>query len=75
MQGFTDTYLEAIILQKEAQPSVGDYADSIFEQSIPYEVYLRIFGFLTPRDVCNVMQVCKVRYNFGTCADITSVVS
>ena len=59
-KGFTDTYLEAIRLQHQAQKSIGPDAKEIFEQNFPYEIYLKIFGYLTARDVCRAMRVCKV---------------
>ena len=60
MQGFTDTYLEAIQMQREAQSSIGMDTNELFEQVVPYEIYMKIFGYLTTRDVCGIMTVCKV---------------
>ncbi len=60
-KGFTDTYLEAIRLQQQAQRSIGPGANQLFEQNVPYEIYLKIFGYLSARDVCRAMTVCKVR--------------
>ena len=61
-QGFTDTYLEAIAKQREAQRSVGSDAADIFQQPLPYEIYIHIFSYLSAKDVCRAMRVCKVRY-------------
>ena len=59
-KGFTDTYLEAIKLQQQAQRTVGLDANEIFEQAIPYEIYMKIFGYFTLKELANVMTVCKV---------------
>ena len=59
-QGFTDTYLEAIRRQREAQRSVGSDTADIFQQALPYEIYMRIFSNLSAHDVCQAMRVCKV---------------
>lgn len=64
VQGFTDTYLQAIQLQREAQSSIGTDTNELFEQVVPYELYMKIFGYLTTRDVCNIMTVCKVSNMF-----------
>ena len=60
-KGFTDTYLEAIKLQQQAQRSISQDSNEIFEQLLPYEVYMRIFGYLSAPDLCKIMTVCKVR--------------
>lgn len=60
-KGFTDTYLEAIKLQRTAQKSVGRDANAIFEQALPYEILIMIFGYLTAKELCRVMTVSKVR--------------
>ena len=59
-QEFTDTYLEAIRKQREAQRSVGSDAADIFQQPLPYEVYLTTFSYLSVVELCRVMRVCKV---------------
>ena len=59
-QGFTDTYLEAISRQREKRRTVGSDAMDIFQQALPYEIYLNIFGYLSAKDVCQAMRVCKV---------------
>ena len=59
-QGFNDTYLAALRQQREAQRSVGSDAAEPFQQTLPYEIYLKIFSYLTPEDVCRAMRVCKV---------------
>ena len=59
-QGFNDTYLAALHKQREAQRSVGSDAAEPFQQTLPYEIYLKIFSYLTPEDVCRAMRVCKV---------------
>lgn len=59
-KGFTDTYLEAINMQCKAQRSVGSDAADIFLQPLPLEIYIHIFSYLSPRDVCRAMRVCKV---------------
>ena len=60
-KGFTDTYLEAIKLQQQAQRSISQDSNEIFEQLLPYEVYMKIFGYLSAPDLCKIMTVCKVR--------------
>ena len=40
---------------------MGSDAAELFQQTLPYELYLKIFGYLTPRDLCQAMRVCKVR--------------
>ena len=69
-QGFNDTYLEALRQQREAQRSVGPDAAELSQQPLPYEVYLKIFGYLSPHDLCRAMRVCKVcgllyTYHYG----------
>ena len=60
-QGFNDTYLEALRQQREAQRSVGSDAAELFQQPLPYEIYLKIFSYLSPKHLCQAMRVCKVR--------------
>ncbi len=61
VKGFTDTYLQALNLQKEAKrctmSSVSDDMNGIL---LPHDVYLTIFELLTPKELCSCMSVCKV---------------
>ena len=54
-------------MQREAQRSVGQDATEIFQLPLPYEVYLKIFGYLTTKDLCSAMAVCKVGIHCVTC--------
>ncbi len=60
IQGFTDTYLEAIKLQRQAQRSISMESMDGDQLNLPYEIFLDIFGYLSARDVCAAMRVCKV---------------
>ena len=65
-KGFTDTYLQAIRLQMEAQRTVSaDYRGELNRLAIPYEIYIRIFSYLPAQDVVRCMQVCKVWYDLA----------
>ena len=61
-QGFTDTYLQALAHQLKAQRSVGSDVEELVHQPLPYELYIEIFSYLSPRDVCRCMRVCKVQF-------------
>ena len=64
--GFTDTYLQAIRLQMQAQRTVSaDYRGELFKLAIPYELYIRIFSYLSANDVIRCMQVCKLWYDLA----------
>ena len=62
IQGFTDTYLEGLGLQCQMQRTVSRDTVEIFEQALPYEMYLKLFGYLSEKDLCTAMTVCKVMY-------------
>ena len=32
----------------------------IHRQALPYDVYITIFGYLSVKDICTAMTVCKV---------------
>ncbi|XP_064395912.1 uncharacterized protein LOC135342948 isoform X2 [Halichondria panicea] len=63
IQGFTDTYLEAIKLQRQAQRSISMESRGGDELNLPYEIFLDIFGYLSARDVCVAMRVCTSWYD------------
>ena len=58
--GFTDSYLKALKLQIEAQQSVGADAEALSTWALPYELYVYVFSYLQPSDLCRCMRVCKV---------------
>lgn len=60
IKGFTDSYLEALKLQLGAQRSVGADAEALGAWRLPYELYLRIFSYLSSTDLTRCMIVCKV---------------
>ena len=62
IQGFTDTYLEGLGLQCQMQRTVSRDTVEIFEQALPYEMYLKLFGYLSEKDLCTAMTVCKAWY-------------
>ena len=65
-KGFTDTYLQAIRLQMEAQRTVSaDYRGELSRLAIPFELYIRIFSYLSAKDVTRCMQVCKLWYDLA----------
>ena len=65
-KGFTDTYLRAITLQMEAQRSVtDDYYGELKRLPIPYELYIKVFGYLSVKDVLCCMRVCRVWYDIA----------
>ena len=52
-------YLEAIHLQRQAQRSIS-IESSCPDMALPYEIYLKIFSYLSVKDLCRAMRVCKV---------------
>ena len=60
VQGFTDTYLEGLALQCQSQRTVSKDTVTIFQQFLPYEIFMKIFAFLSVKDLCSVMVVSKV---------------
>ncbi|KAI6647682.1 hypothetical protein LOD99_8647 [Oopsacas minuta] len=65
-EGFTDTYLRAISLQMAAQRSVSDeYYGELKRLTLPYELYIKIFSYLSAKDVVICMEVCKVWYDLA----------
>ena len=59
-QGFTDTYLEGLALQCQSQRTVGKDTSDIFEQVLPYELFMKVFSYLSVQDLCTTSVVCKV---------------
>ena len=66
-QGFTDTYLEGLALQCQSQRTVGKDTIEIFEQVLPYELFMKIFGYLSVKELCTAAVVCKVTGLILTC--------
>lgn len=62
VKGFTDTYLQAIQLQRQAQRSISSESSATGDINLllPHELYLTIFAFLKPKELCTCMVVCKV---------------
>ncbi|KAL5486910.1 hypothetical protein EMCRGX_G019450 [Ephydatia muelleri] len=61
-QGFTDTYLEGLALQCQSQRTVGKDTSEIFEQVLPYELFMKVFSYLSVQDLCTTSVVCKAWY-------------
>ena len=59
-QGFTDTYLEGLALQCQEQRTVSKDTVEIHRQALPYDVYMRIFCYLSVKDLGYAMAVSKV---------------
>ena len=59
-QGFTDTYLEGLALQCQSQRTAGTNECEIFEPILSYEVFMKIFSYLSVKDLCTASVVCKV---------------
>ena len=38
---------------------MGKDAVEIFEQTLPYDIYLKVFGYLSCKELCKIMTVCK----------------
>ncbi len=60
VEAFTDTYLEAISLQRQAQRSISMESTGGDMLTLPYELFLKVFSYLSANDVCTAMRVCKV---------------
>ena len=60
IQGFTDTYLEGLALQCQEQRTVSKDTVEIHRQALPYDVYMRIFSYLSVKDLGYAMAVSKV---------------
>jgi hypothetical protein len=63
IQGCTDTYLEALQLQLQAQQSIGSDTRSLALWPVPFEILLHIFSYLNAKDLTVCMQVCKDWYD------------
>ena len=59
VEGFTDTYLQAIELQIQNQSSVPKVTTSPFTVSLNWNVYRYIASFLSDQDLLNSMLVSK----------------
>ncbi|KAL5486937.1 hypothetical protein EMCRGX_G019478 [Ephydatia muelleri] len=62
IQGFTDTYLEGLALQCQEQRTVSKDTVEIHCQALPYDVYMRIFSYLSVKDLGYAMAVSKMWY-------------
>ncbi|KAL5486916.1 hypothetical protein EMCRGX_G019456 [Ephydatia muelleri] len=55
-------YLEGLALQCQSQRTVGKDTSEIFEQVLPYEVFMKIFSYLSVQDLCTALVICKAWY-------------
>jgi len=61
VKGFTDSYLQAIEIQRRQQQSIGSDKEDLHHQILPYEMMVHIFSFLTHLQVGPLMLVNKVK--------------
>ena len=52
--------MEGLALQCQEQRTVSRDTVEIFAQVLPYELFMKIFGYLSVEDLCSAMVVCKV---------------
>lgn len=54
--------MEGLALQCQSQRTVSEDTVDIFKQILPYDVYMKIFSYLSVEELCSTMLVSKVVY-------------